>query len=352
MQDPGRSRIHEGHSGARAAPGEQARAGHRADATRAHIDAMNPISCKNLVKRYGEKTAVAGIDLEVASGTCFGLLGPNGAGKTTTVEMLEGLHAASSGEMQLFGMSWGSGKDAEIRRRMGVQLQDTQLADKLTVEEVIRLFRSFYEAGRSVEELLQMVHLLPERNQRFHTLSGGQKQRVALATALAGAPELLFLDEPTTGLDPRARQVLWTVVEKFRDEGGTVVLTTHYMDEAAVLCDDIAVMDLGRIIAQGSPRALVDSLGEVQFVEFEVGSAPEGFVLGTLANNPLVQKVEERRGRVRLTIPRDLSALSSVLGDLQRAKVVPLGLSSHQATLDDVFLYLTGKELSAAEGAV
>lgn len=308
----------------------------------------NPISCKDLVKIYGEKIAVAGIALEVKPGICFGILGPNGAGKTTTVEMLEGLHAPTSGTIKLFGEQWGQGKDQFIRDKIGVQLQDTQLADKLTVVEVIQLFRSFYEGGREVEELIRLVDLQAERNQRFHTLSGGQKQRVALATALAGAPDLLFLDEPTTGLDPRARQSLWTVVEQFREGGGTIVLTTHYMDEAAVLCDEIAVMDLGKIIAQGSPRALIDSLGEVQFVEFEVANAPENFGLAQLTELPGVQTAEVRREKYRLTISRELSALSAVLHGLERLGIVPRGLTTHQATLDDVFLALTGKELVSA----
>ncbi len=304
------------------------------------------ISCKQLVKVYGDKTAVAGIDLEVRTGICFGLLGPNGAGKTTTVEMIEGLHAPSSGTIELFGLHYGGKSDQSIRERIGVQLQETQLADKLTVAEVIRLFRSFYETGHTVETLLDMVQLTAEADQRFHTLSGGQKQRVALATALAGNPDLLFLDEPTTGLDPRARQVLWKVVEHFRDGGGTVVLTTHYMDEAAILCDEIAVMDSGKIIARGTPRELIDSLGQVQFVEFEIGEAPDGFDPQTLIEHDEVQKVEERRGRIRLTISRELSALSAVLEALSAAKIVPRGLTTHQATLDDVFLSLTGKELT------
>ncbi len=305
-----------------------------------------PISCQNLVKKYGEKTAVAGIELEVRPGICFGLLGPNGAGKTTTVEMLEGLHAPTSGTLKLFGKQWGKGEDQWIRDRIGVQLQDTQLADKLTVQEVITLFRSFYDEGREVEELLSLVQLKDERSQRFHTLSGGQKQRVALATALVGAPDLLFLDEPTTGLDPRARQTLWKVVEQFRAGGGTVILTTHYMDEAAVLCDEIAVMDLGKIIARGTPRQLIDSLGEVQFVEFEIASAPDGFHSQALEGIRQVRNVEAHREGVRLTIGRDLSTLSEVLADLGKLGVTPRGLTTHQATLDDVFLSLTGKALS------
>lgn len=305
-----------------------------------------PISCHKLVKKYGEKTAVAGIDLEVRAGICFGLLGPNGAGKTTTVEMIEGLNQATSGTIELFGVPWGSGRDQFIRDKMGVQLQDTQLADKLTVLEVVKLFRSFYDKGRSVAELLKLVQLEDEKNQRFHALSGGQKQRVALATALAGAPDLLFLDEPTTGLDPRARQLLWEVVENFRDAGGTVVLTTHYMDEAAVLCDEIAVMDSGRIIARGTPRSLIDSLGEVQFVEFEVAEAPADFEAKQLESVPEVEHVDVRRGRIRLTIGRELKTLSAVLSALSDANISPRGLTTHQATLDDVFLSLTGKELS------
>lgn len=305
-----------------------------------------PISCQNLVKKYGEKTAVAGIDLEVREGICFGLLGPNGAGKTTTVEMLEGLHPPTSGTIKLFGIEWDQGKDQLIRERIGVQLQDTQLADKLTVAEVIRLFRSFYAEGRKVDELIELVGLNAERDQRFHTLSGGQKQRVALATALAGDPDLLFLDEPTTGLDPRARQTLWNVVERYREEGGTIVLTTHYMDEAAILCDEIAVMDLGKLIARGSPRALIDSLGEVQFVEFEISTAPSDFSLSQLENIPLVKSAELRREKYRLTIGRELRTLTSVLEGLEKLHITPRGLTTHQATLDDVFLSLTGKELT------
>lgn len=302
-----------------------------------------PIVCEKLVKTYGAKTAVAGIDLEVPAGICFGLLGPNGAGKTTTVEMLEGLGTPTSGSIRLFGHAWGSGHDQELRERIGVQLQETELADKLTVEEVVRLFRSFYRKGKTVDEVIAAVALEAERKQRFHTLSGGQKQRVALATALAGSPDLLFLDEPTTGLDPRARQLLWQVVERFRDDGGTIVITTHYMEEAAALCDDIAIMDGGKLIARGSPRALIDSLGRVQFVEFEMETPlPD---LGPLRRLPAVTQVDLRRGRYRLTTDRSLEALSTVIAGLARENLEPRGLTTKIATLDDVFLALTGKEL-------
>lgn len=309
------------------------------------VDVTPAIVCEALVKHYGRKVAVDGIDLVVPPGECFGLLGPNGAGKTTTVEMLEGLHEPTSGTIRIFGAKWRDGRDQWIRERFGVQLQDTQLADKLTVEEVLRLFRSFYSQGRDPDELIATLDLEEERRQQFHRLSGGQKQRVAIATALAGDPDLLFLDEPTTGLDPRARQTLWGVVERFRDDGGTVLLTTHYMEEAAVLCDQIAIMDRGRIIARGTPRSLVDSLGEVQFVDFEAAAALDEAALLRL---PAVHSVNRRGSRWRLAIERDLAALGAVIEELSRQSVVPIGLNTHQASLDDVFLHLTGRDLTHA----
>jgi ABC-2 type transport system ATP-binding protein len=256
--------------------------------------------------------------------------------------MLEGLHAPDEGTIELFGLRWGQGKDRELRQRLGVQLQETTLADKLTVYEVLRLFRSFCDRGRSIDEVIEWVGLAEERRARYHVLSGGQKQRVALACALVGDPELLFLDEPTTGLDPRARQSLWRVVERFREAGGTVVLTTHYMEEAATLCDRIAVMDQGRLIAQGSPRELVDGLGQVQFVEFETA---EPIDTERLAALPGVESVTARERQIRLRARRDLEVLAAVLQELGRQRVVPKGLSTHQATLDDVFLQLTGRAL-------
>ena len=302
------------------------------------------ITCTRLVKNYGEKQAVAGVDLEVKAGTCFGLLGPNGAGKTTTVEMLEGLHPPTSGEIRLFNQSWGEGDDRALRERIGVQLQDTQLAGKLHVDEVLTLFRSFYRKGRKISDLLKLLALEDERHQQYSRLSGGQKQRVAVACALVGTPELLFLDEPTTGLDPRARQSLWRVVEEFRKAGGTVVLTTHYMEEAAVLCDEIAVMDHGKIIASGTPRSLVDGLGDVQFLEFETNHPLDEPALDAL---PAVQTVEKRSQHYRVRLDRSLAALSSVLSELDRQRAVPIGLSTHQATLDDVFIHLTGRALAS-----
>jgi ABC-2 type transport system ATP-binding protein len=322
------------------------------------------IFCQSLVKCYGVKLAVAGIELKVEVGECFGLLGPNGAGKTTTVEMIEGLTKPDSGSVELFGVPWGKGRDHELQERLGVQLQDTQLADKLMVEEVLCLFRSFYRSGRRVEDLIRELDLSAEgrrvedlireldlsaeRRQQYHKLSGGQKQRVALGTALVGDPELLCLDEPTTGLDPRARQALWGIVQGFQRRGRSVLITTHYMEEAAALCDRIAVIDHGKIIALGTPRSLVDGLGLVQFVEFETKQALDETAMSQL---PAVERVEPRGEGYRLRIDRSLSALRAVLAELERQSVTPIGLSTHQATLDDVFLHLTGRALKNGESA-
>lgn len=307
------------------------------------------IVCRGLIKRYGDKAAVDGVNLEVPAGQCLGLLGPNGAGKTTTVEMLEGLHAPDAGTIELFGLRWGQGNDRELRQRLGVQLQETTLADKLEVHEVLSLFRSFCERGRRIDDVLEWVDLSEQRRARYHTLSGGQKQRVALACALVGDPELLFLDEPTTGLDPRARQSLWRVVQRFREEGGSVVITTHYMEEAATLCDRIALMDQGRLIALGSPKELIDGLGHVQFVEFESADAVDIERLEAISG---VESVSRRERQVRLRARRDLEVLAAVLHELGRQGVVPVGLSTHQATLDDVFLQLTGRALQTPDSAL
>jgi len=218
------------------------------------------VSCRGLHKKYGDVVAVAGLDLEIRAGECFGLLGPNGAGKTTTIEILEGLLEPDAGDVEVLGLRWGR-DDRALRQKLGIQLQDTQLSDKLCVDEVVRLFRSFYHQGPDVDAVLAMVELESKRRARVSSLSGGQKQRLAIALALVNDPELLFLDEPTTGLDPQSRRQLWALLQTFRSRGGTIVITTHYMDEAEVLCDRVAIIDQGRVIAIGAPRDLVASLG-------------------------------------------------------------------------------------------
>jgi len=220
----------------------------------------HPLVVRGLRKTYGDVVAVDGLDLEVRNGECFGLLGPNGAGKTTTIEICEGLLARDSGEVQVLGRTWENNEN-DLRERLGIQLQDTQLADKLTVRETIDLFRSFYSRARDAKSVIEMVQLGEKQNARVGTLSGGQKQRLAIACALVGDPELLFLDEPTTGLDPQSRRQLWGLIEEFRATGRTIVLTTHYMDEAERLCDRVAIVDHGHVIALGSPAELIDTIG-------------------------------------------------------------------------------------------
>ncbi|HUP78689.1 MAG TPA: ABC transporter ATP-binding protein, partial [Pirellula sp.] len=230
------------------------------------------IVCRDLKKSYSGKTvveAVRGLNLQVNRGECFGLLGPNGAGKTTTIEILEGLLQATSGDVEVLGRRW-TNKGEAIRQRIGVSLQETQLSEKLTVRETLSLFRSFYRNGIPLEAVMKSVSLDEKRDARVSQLSGGQKQRLAVATALVGDPELLFLDEPTTGLDPASRRQLWEILRTLRQDGKTILLTTHYMDEAERLCDRVGIVDQGRMIALGTPQELIASVGGDHVVEFSV----------------------------------------------------------------------------------
>ena len=221
------------------------------------MSAAAAVLCHGLRKTYDRKVeAVRGIDLEVAVGECFGLLGPNGAGKTTTVEILEGVQQQTAGEVEVFGLSWKT-HARQLREWLGISLQETRLSEKLTVAETLRLFASFYRAPRPADELMAELALSEKADAWVGKLSGGQRQRLAVATALVGAPRLLFLDEPTTGLDPQSRHQLWDIIAGFKARGGTVVLTTHYMEEAERLCDRVAIVDHGLIIACGSPPALI-----------------------------------------------------------------------------------------------
>jgi ABC-2 type transport system ATP-binding protein len=299
------------------------------------------IRCRGLVKNYGALRAVDGLDLEIHAGECFGLLGPNGAGKTTTVEILEGLLPATSGEVQLLERSWQSDGDW-LRQRLGISLQETNLPDKLTVEETLRLFRSFYAAGPQVQELLELVSLTDKRRTWYVKLSGGQKQRLAVACALAGDPEVLFLDEPTTGLDPQSRRQIWGLIERFKADGRTVLLTTHYMDEAQRLCDRVAVIDKGKVIALGTPRELIHSLGGTEVVEFTCdGPMDEASVSAV----PGVHAVKTRGDEHALTVEQLHKTLPLLLGHLQQNGRKLTSLSTHHATLEDVFVNLTGRHL-------
>jgi ABC-2 type transport system ATP-binding protein len=305
------------------------------------MDATPAIRCRGLVKNYGALRAVDGLDLEVAVGECFGLLGPNGAGKTTTVEILEGLLPATSGEVELLGRTWQSDA-AWLRQRLGISLQETNLSDKLTVAETLQLFRSFYDAGPEVEELVELVALKDKAGTWCSKLSGGQKQRLAVACALAGDPEILFLDEPTTGLDPQSRRQLWGVIEQFKAKRRTVLLTTHYMDEAQRLCDRVAIIDKGKVIALGTPRDLIQSLGGTDVVEFTCDGRVVEDSVSKLAG---VHAVRSREDGLSLTVEKLHKTLPDLLNHLQQSGQTLTGLSTHHATLEDVFVNLTGRQL-------
>jgi ABC-2 type transport system ATP-binding protein len=285
--------------------------------------------------------AVDGLDLEVGSGECFGLLGPNGAGKTTTIEICEGLTAADSGEVDVLGLRWVADA-AELRQRLGIQLQETQLSDKLTVYETVRLFRSFFRKGPAPAEVIAMVQLEEKQGSRVGELSGGQKQRLALACALVGDPDFLFLDEPTTGLDPQARRQLWDLIDVFKSGGRSILLTTHYMDEAERLCDRVAIVDHGRVIALGTPNELITSIGIEHLVEFSVAAALD---LATLQRLEGVREVRAENGSVQLQVTELHRAVPALLGELGRQGVPLTELRTHSASLEDVFVVLTGRTL-------
>ncbi len=311
-----------------------------------------PLLIRGLRKAFADVQAVDGLDLEVAQGECFGLLGPNGAGKTTTIEICEGLTAADEGSVELLGLNWNTGAN-ELRQRIGIQLQETQFTEKLTVEETLRLFRSFYRHGIPVEESIRTAQLEEKRKSRVGGLSGGQKQRLAMACALVGDPELLFLDEPTTGLDPQARRHLWDLVDQLKQAGRTIILTTHYMEEAERLCDRVAIMDHGRVIALGTPQQLIATVGGEDIVEFAVSHGetsvhgPAGATLdpAQLTVIPGVQshRVDEALHQLSVselhtTVPRIFAALAAEGLHLSEFR-------THSATLEDVFVRLTGRNL-------
>lgn len=309
------------------------------------------IHCKQLVKRYDGKPpveAVRGLDLEVHGGECFGLLGPNGAGKTTTMEILEGLLDATSGEVEVLGYRWGR-DDEEIRQRIGISLQETRLADKLSVRETIDLFRSFYRTGLESEEAIRRVSLEEKTGAHVIKLSGGQKQRLAVACAIVGDPQLLFLDEPTTGLDPQSRRQLWEVIHQFRSTGRTVMLTTHYMDEAERLCDRVAVVDHGKIIALGSPAQLISQLGGEHILDFSLTDASPQLDDADLGRLPSVRSVRRNAATCSLAVDQPHIALPALLA-LQQASGANLAhLTTRHATLEDVFVSLTGRHLEEAD---
>jgi len=301
------------------------------------------VSCRGLVKRYdGGVLAVDGLDLELPQGECFGLLGPNGAGKTTTVEIFEGLLDPTAGEVEILGMRWSTHERA-LRERLGVSLQQTHLPDRLSVAEIVALFRSFFSKGKDPDDVLREVSLEEKRDAWYDKLSGGQKQRLAVACALVGDPELLFLDEPTTGLDPQSRLQLWDVIEAFKRRGRTVLLTTHYMEEAERLCDRVGVIDHGKLIALGTPRALIASLGGQDVIEVTLQK-------GTLdapvvARLPGVHGVRPVAHGFALAVDPLHVALPALVDHLRESGLNLERLATRHATLEDVFVSLTGRGL-------
>jgi ABC-2 type transport system ATP-binding protein len=298
----------------------------------------------NLRKTYKDVVAVDGIELDVVSGQCFGLLGPNGAGKTTTIEICEGLTTPDSGEVEVLGLRWASDAQA-LRQRLGIQLQDTQLADKLTVLETLRLFRSFFERGPDPAEVIALVQLEEKRDARVIALSGGQKQRLALACALVGDPDLLFLDEPTTGLDPQARRQLWELIEEFKRSGRTILLTTHYMDEAQRLCDELAIMDHGKVIARGTPAGLIASFCADHLVEVSTSDTSRPVDVDALRRIKGVRDARAENGTIRIQSTELHKAVPALLEELRRQGAPLTELRTHSSTLEDVFVTLTGRHL-------
>jgi len=310
----------------------------------------SPIVCTNLRKTYdGKVEAVRGLSLQIEAGQCFGLLGPNGAGKTTTIEILEGLLAPTSGEVRIFGHTWND-NPRQLREWIGISLQETRLSERLNVRETIELFASFYSEPRPADDILEELQLTEKSGAWVGKLSGGQKPRLAVATALVGNPRILFLAEPTTGLDPQSRRQLWEIIRVFQRKGGTVLLTTHYMDEAERLCDRLAIVDHGQIIAEGTPSVLIDRLGGHHVVEFKVsnngnGNDNDNDNLDRWRSLPSVESVRREDSTVclsvrepHLTIPALLDAVTSDGHQLEH-------LSTRQASLEDVFVLLTGRHL-------
>jgi len=303
------------------------------------------IECRELRKTYdGKVEAVRGLTLSIAPGECFGLLGPNGAGKTTTIEILEGLLAPTSGEVTILGQSWKT-HARDLREQLGISLQETRLSEKLTVRETVELFASFYREPRASDEVLSQLQLTEKADSWVGKLSGGQRQRLAVATALVGNPKILFLDEPTTGLDPQSRRQLWDIIRAFQRAGGTVLLTTHYMDEAERLCDRLAIVDRGVIIAEGSPTDLIDRLGGHHVVEFSVSSNGNSHAQETWSALPGVESVRDEDGLFSLNVREPHLTIPALLEAVGKQGAELLHLTTRQASLEDVFVRLTGRHL-------
>jgi ABC-2 type transport system ATP-binding protein len=298
------------------------------------------IEVKNLQKTYRDINAVDDISFEVNEGEIFGMVGPNGAGKTTTIECIEGLRRADGGNVKLHGMDPYMNRPA-IARKIGIQLQESALPPRLRVGEALELFSSFYERRANVEELLTRLGLTEKRTATYSKLSGGQKQRLFIALALVNQPEMVFFDELTTGLDPQARRSMWDLVRQVRDNGCTVFLTTHFMEEAERLCDRVLIIDHGKIVALDTPESLIRSLGVEKRLVFTL---PENQAVPPLADLPQIQRIE-RSGERFVVYGQGERFTSAVIDALEDAQVHFLDLRTEQPNLEDVFLALTGREI-------
>jgi ABC-2 type transport system ATP-binding protein len=301
------------------------------------------ISVRDLRKRYGQLTAVDGVSFDVAEGEVFGILGPNGAGKTTTLEMIEGMRPIDEGSATIDGIDVRR-DPREVKRRIGIQLQSSAFFDELTLVELLHLFGQLYGRDVDPQALLALIELTEKAKSQVRTLSGGQKQRFSIASALVNDPRVLFLDEPTTGLDPQSRRQLWGLIEGFKSAGRGILLTTHYMEEAERLCDRVAIVDHGRVIALGTPRELIAALRAEHVLEFAladdaiVDAAPLRGIEGVCA-------ATRHDGTYRLQVDELHRAMPGLLGELRRQNVQLAELRTHSATLEDVFVSLTGRHL-------
>src|SRR5579863_9721646 len=302
----------------------------------------NPIlQVENLVKRYGEVEAVRGVSFSVEEGEVFGLLGPNGAGKTSTVEILEGLRDPDSGRLSVCGLNPQT-QSKELKHEIGAALQSTSLPDKIRVMEALRLFASFYKRRRNPEELLKRFGLEEKRNTFYHQLSGGQKQRLALAMALVNDPQVLFLDEPTAGLDPQVRREIYDIIEELRRDKKTILITTHYIEEAERLCDRVAIVDHGKVIALGTPRELKQRSGAVTRITVRMAKPEVNGALGNLEGVTECRAQAEDYLLCSTRVPRTIVALVKHLEE-QNNELVSLEIST--PSLEDIFLELTGRRL-------
>lgn len=289
------------------------------------------LEVRNLVKHYPKVKAVNGVDLSLPAGICFGLLGPNGAGKTTTVEILEGIHDATSGDILYKGEPVGK----RFKNEAGIMFQSTALQDFITVRETLMMFARLYPVNTDIDELIQRCNLTEYLNQDNRQLSGGQRQRLLLAIALVNNPDIIFLDEPTTGLDPQARRNFWELIDSIKAEGRTILLTTHYMDEAYTLCDEIAIMDHGKIIAQGTPKDLLTAHFNDVILQLPCKDIPE--------IDKLPYEIHRRKDLVEITT----SDVNSTIKDLINYNISLSHLQIRSRNLDDLFIELTGKTLRA-----